>query len=136
MRIRATGAIGKVMRLSGDRVEVEVKGRRVEVARAALEKVSVSPPAPPSRPELPVHTTVSLELSVRKLTVEEAKRRVDEWLDRLLLAGVHSGRLIHGKGTGTLRRALHEYLAKLPYVKRFYLAPPEEGGDGVTIVEL
>ncbi len=136
VRIRATGAIGKVVRLVGERVEVEVKGRRVELPRAALERAPALPQAPKPRPEIPVHTTVPLELSVRKLTVEEAKRRVDEWLDKLLLAGVHSGRLIHGKGTGALRRALHEHLAKLPYVKRFYLAPPEEGGDGVTIVEL
>ncbi|RLE28889.1 hypothetical protein DRJ54_05690 [Candidatus Acetothermia bacterium] len=135
VRIRTTGAVGRVLRLQGDRVEVEVKGRRVELPPEALELASVPPPAP-TRPELPVHTSVPLELSVRGLTVEEAKRRVDEWLDRLLLSGVHSGRLIHGKGTGTLRRALHEHLASLPYVRRFYLAPPAEGGEGVTVVEL
>jgi len=40
------------------------------------------------------------------------------------------------RGTGTLRQSIHEHLEKIPFVKSFYLAPPEEGGDGVTIVEL
>ncbi|HIE48444.1 TPA: endonuclease MutS2 [Candidatus Bipolaricaulota bacterium] len=136
VRIRASGAVGRVLRVDGARVEVEVKGKRVELSPGALEPAPALPPVPPVRPDLPVHTSVPLELSVRGLTVEEAKRRVDAWLDRLLLSGVHSGRLIHGKGTGTLRKALHEHLASLPYVRRFYLAPPGEGGEGVTIVEL
>lgn len=135
VRIRATGAVGRVLRVEGERVEVEVKGRRVELPPQALEPAP-APPTAPLRPDLPVHTSVPLELSVRGLTVEEARRKVDEWLDRLLLSGVHTGRIIHGKGTGTLRRALHEHLSTLPYVRRFYLAPPAEGGEGVTIVEL
>jgi DNA mismatch repair protein MutS2 len=73
---------------------------------------------------------------VRGLTVAEARPLVEAWLDRLLLAGIQTGRLIHGKGTGTLRQALHEYLSSVPYVKGFHLAPPNEGGQGVTIVEL
>ncbi|MBC7098952.1 endonuclease MutS2 [Candidatus Bipolaricaulota bacterium] len=135
VRILATGAVGVVRRVQGDRVEVEVKGRRVEVPPGALERAQ-APPRAPVRPDIPVRPSVPLELSVRGLTVEEARRRVEEWLDRLLLSGVHTGRLIHGKGTGTLRRALHEYLASLPYVRGFHLAPPAEGGEGVTIVEL
>lgn len=135
VRIRATGAVGRVLRVEGERVEVEVKGRRVELPPQALEPTP-APPTAPLRPDLPVHTSVPLELSVRGLTVEEARRKVDEWLDRLLLSGVHTGRIIHGKGTGTLRRALHEHLSTQPYVRRFRLAPPAEGGEGVTIVEL
>jgi len=79
---------------------------------------------------------VSLEISVRGLTVAEAEREVGDWLDRLLRAGIATGRIVHGKGTGALRAALHDYLRRAPYVKRFSLAPPAEGGDGVTIVEL
>jgi DNA mismatch repair protein MutS2 len=79
---------------------------------------------------------VELEISVRGLTVEEALRQVDLWLDRLLRAGFSTGRIIHGRGTGTLRKSIHEHLQKIPFVKGFHLAPPNEGGDGVTIVEL
>ncbi len=87
-------------------------------------------------PTLGPVSQVSLELSVRGLTVAEAEREVTTWLDRLLRAGVSTGRIVHGKGTGALREALHAYLRHAPYVKRFHLAPPTEGGDGVTIVEL
>jgi len=135
-RLRATGAVGKVVHIQGERVELEVKGRRVEVPLRALEPAPPVPPAAPPRPDLPSHASAPLEISVRGLTVEEAIRKVDEWLDRLLLAGVSTGRVVHGKGTGALRNALHQHLAQLPYVRRFYLAPPAEGGEGVTIVEL
>jgi len=77
-----------------------------------------------------------MELSVRGMTVAEARMAVEAWLDKLLLAGVQTGRLVHGKGTGALRQGLHAYLARAPFVRRFYHAPPAEGGDGVTIVEL
>ncbi|HEC62780.1 MAG TPA: endonuclease MutS2, partial [Candidatus Acetothermia bacterium] len=135
-RLRATGAVGKVVNVQGERVELEVKGRRVEVPLRALEPASPPPSPPPPRPELPVHPTAPLEISVRGLTVEEAIRKVDEWLDRLILAGVSSGRVVHGKGTGALRNALHQHLSQLPYVRSFRLAPPAEGGEGVTVVEL
>ena len=136
VRIRATGAVGIVRRIEEGRVEVEVKGRRVELPPTALEPAAAPPQQPPPPPRVPIHTQVPMELSVRGMTVEEARRAVEEWLDRLLLAGMQTGRLIHGKGTGTLRRALHEYLSTVPFVRRFYLAPPAEGGEGVTIIEL
>ncbi|MBC7092739.1 endonuclease MutS2 [Candidatus Bipolaricaulota bacterium] len=136
VRVRATGAVGTVLRVDGDRVEVEVKGRRVELPPSSLEAAEPLPPPRAAGPVLPSVEQVSLELSVRGLTVAEAEREVTAWLDRLLRAGIHTGRIVHGKGTGALRRALHGYLAHVPYVKRFHLAPPQEGGDGVTIVEL
>lgn len=137
VRIRSTGAVGVVRQIEEDLVKVEVRGRRVELSPAALEPAEGQPSAP-ARPPIPLGLgrEVPLELSVRGLTVAEARPLVEAWLDRLLLAGIQTGRLIHGKGTGTLRQALHEYLSSVPYVKGFHLAPPNEGGQGVTIVEL
>lgn len=71
-----------------------------------------------------------MELSVRGLSVSEAEREVEAWLDRLLRAGVSTGRIVHGKGTGALREALHGYLRRAPYVKRFSLAPPPRAAMG------
>jgi DNA mismatch repair protein MutS2 len=76
------------------------------------------------------------ELHVLGLTVEEAKLEVDKYLDDAHLAGVPSVRIVHGKGTGALRRGLHEYLRHHPHVKSFALAERHEGGDGVTVVQL
>ncbi len=136
VRIRSTGALGVVRGVDGQRVEVEVKGRRVELPHAAVEPAEAPPPPTVSRPQFRARADAPLELSVRGLTVAEAQRAVEEWLDRLLVAGVHSGRLVHGKGTGALRQGLHHYLSRARHVRRFYYAPPAEGGEGVTIVEL
>ncbi|MCX7750326.1 MAG: endonuclease MutS2 [Candidatus Bipolaricaulota bacterium] len=136
VRVRSTGAVGRVLGVEGDRVLVEVRGRRIELPPEELELAEEVPP--PRAPALPLGAVgqVSLEISVRGLTAAEAEREVASWLDRLLRAGISSGRIVHGKGTGALREALHAYLRRAPYVKGFRLAPPQEGGDGVTIVEL
>ncbi len=136
VRIRPTGAVGTVRHLQDQTVEVEVKGRRVELPRAAVEPIEEPPPPRKAHPQISARSEVSMELSVRGMTVAEARMAVEAWLDKLLLAGVQTGRLVHGKGTGALRQGLHAYLARAPFVRRFYHAPPAEGGDGVTIVEL
>ncbi|HEY8531260.1 MAG TPA: Smr/MutS family protein, partial [Limnochorda sp.] len=70
------------------------------------------------------------------LRVDEAWERVEKYLDDCLLAGLPRVRIIHGKGTGALREEIRRRLDEMPHVKRHSLAPPEEGGDGVTVVEL
>ncbi len=79
-------------------------------------------------------TSMSHELHIRGLTVDEAVERVEKYLDDALLAGLERVRLIHGKGTGTLRRAVGEYLAGHPHVSGFETADPRDGGTGVTVV--
>jgi len=76
------------------------------------------------------------EINVIGTTAEEARERVDKFLDDAFLAGRSSLRVIHGHGKGILRRSLHEMFASHPHVGRFYPAPPNEGGTGATIVEL
>ncbi|MCS7240318.1 MAG: endonuclease MutS2 [Candidatus Bipolaricaulota bacterium] len=135
VRVRSTGAVGIILGLSEEEAEVEIRGRRVTLPISDLT-LAEGLPAAPSRPFVAIPQSVELEVSVRGLPVEEALRQVDFWLDRLLRAGFTTGRIIHGRGTGTLRKSIHEHLQKLPFVKGFHLAPPEEGGDGVTIVDL
>lgn len=76
------------------------------------------------------------ELHLRRLTVDEALIKLDKYLDDAFIAGFYQVRVVHGKGTGTLRQAVHEFLAKHPLVKSYRLAGYGEGGAGVTIVEL
>ena len=135
VRISPSGAIGTVIAVDGEEAEVEVRGKKITLPVSALSPAEASP-SPSPKPFVPIPQTVELEISVRGLTVDEALRQVDLWLDRLLRAGFSTGRIIHGRGTGTLRENIHEHLRKLPFVKSFHLAPPGEGGDGVTIVEL
>jgi len=79
---------------------------------------------------------IDSELLLRRLTVEEALDRLDQYLYDAFMAGLSSVRIVHGKGTGKLRHAVHESLAKHPLVKSYRLGDYGEGDYGVTIVEL
>jgi DNA mismatch repair protein MutS2 len=79
---------------------------------------------------------VDRELRLRRLTVDEALWRLDQYLYDAFMAGLSSVRIVHGKGTGKLRHAVHESLAKHPVVKSYRLGDYGEGDYGVTIVEL
>ena len=81
-------------------------------------------------------TPVTNEVHLRHLTVDEALLKLDKYLDDAFMAGLYQVRVIHGKGTGTLRQAVQEQLAKHSLVKSYRLGDYGEGGAGVTIVEL
>ena len=91
---------------------------------------------PASAAALSKALTVSPEIMLRGLTVEEALTRLEKYLDDALLAGLDRVRVIHGKGAGILRQAVAEYLDEHPHVRGHYLADPSEGGLGATIVLL
>ena len=76
------------------------------------------------------------EIDLRGMYGDEALSEIDKYFDRVLLAGLHRVRVIHGKGTGALRLKITDYLKKNASVKSFHLAEWNEGGTGVTIVEL
>jgi len=79
---------------------------------------------------------VDRELRIRHLTVDEALFRLERYLNDAFMSGLPSVRIVHGKGTGTLRRAVHKALTRHPLVKSFRLADYGEGDYGVTVVEL
>lgn len=79
---------------------------------------------------------VKSEIDLRGKTFEESRDLVDKYLDDAFLAGLKTVRLIHGKGTGLLRKKIREYLKRHKNVKSFEDAPFNEGGDGVTCVNL
>jgi DNA mismatch repair protein MutS2 len=79
---------------------------------------------------------VDRELRLRHLTVDEALWRLDQYLYDAFMAGLSSVCIVHGKGTGKLRHAVHESLARHPLVKSYRLGDYGEGDYGVTIVEL
>lgn len=76
------------------------------------------------------------EINVLGMTVDEATSLVDRFLDDALMAHLHRVTIIHGKGTGALRKGIHQFLKSQPHVKSFRLGEFGEGDAGVTIVEL
>jgi DNA mismatch repair protein MutS2 len=81
-------------------------------------------------------TLASPSLDVRGQRAEDAVRAVEQFLDRCVRAGDDAGVIVHGHGTGALKRDLREFFAHSPYVKSFRPGDSSEGGDGVTVVLL
>ncbi|RLT41734.1 MAG: endonuclease MutS2 [Chloroflexi bacterium] len=103
-----------------ERTDVPDEAHRVVLGRMG---VSAAPPTP-------------VEIDMRGRTVDEALPLVDQFLDDAARSGRGRVRIIHGKGTGTLRRVLRDSLGKHPLVAKFETAPQPEGGEGVTIAYL
>lgn len=80
--------------------------------------------------------TIKPEINLLGMTVDEAVMELDKYLDDACLSHLSQVRVVHGKGTGALRKGVHEYLRKQKYVKSFRLGEFGEGDAGVTIVEL
>jgi len=81
-------------------------------------------------------TTVTDEIKLRQLTVDEALLKLDKYLHDAFMAGLYQVRVVHGKGTGTLRQAIQESLQGHSLVKSYRTGEYGEGGAGVTIVQL
>lgn len=80
--------------------------------------------------------SVRPEINLLGRTVDEAVAELDKYLDDAILAHLNTVRVVHGKGTGALRKGIHEYLRRQKHVKSYHLAEFGEGDAGVTIVEL
>lgn len=91
---------------------------------------------PTKKMDLSKAISMKSELDVRGNTTDEAMGQVEKFLDDAYLAHLPQVTIIHGKGTGTLRAAIHSQLRKIRYVKSFRLGLYGEGENGVTIVEL
>jgi len=150
VKLRSFGSIGIVDSLKGDEAEVRVKSLRFREKLENLERVELSSPAKSkaerfaslresSGTELHLKAAQEngrSELNVIGRTTDEAVDAVDKFLDEASLASLSQVRIIHGHGTGALRRVITELLKDHPHVARFNAAPQEQGGSGATLVEL
>jgi DNA mismatch repair protein MutS2 len=114
-------------------VEVVLGPLRTRVPREQIERVAPRVRARTAGSLPPAPVAVSDEIEVRAQRLDEALPRVEEFLDQAFRADLPQVRIIHGKGTGTLRRAVRDLLAKHPLVRSFDTADPHEGGEGVTV---
>ena len=134
------GLEGIVTAVHDGTAELDVRGKRMRASVRDLRVVSgPKPPAPASvkvHVELQPHDAAVSDLNVVGCTVDEAISRAERFLDESLLTDHRTVRLIHGYGTGQLKRALADFLQQHPLVARFDAAPPNQGGGGVTVVEL
>jgi DNA mismatch repair protein MutS2 len=135
--MKMLGLEGRVLAVSGGAAEVEVRGKRLHARFAELQVLAE---ASASRVNVNVQVEsregMATEINVIGCTVDEAIGRLEKFLDETLLADERIVRIIHGHGTGQLRRAIGEHLQRHPMVARHQAAPYEQGGSGVTVVEL
>jgi DNA mismatch repair protein MutS2 len=132
------GLEGIVTALHDGTAEVDVRGKRM---RASVRDLRiVAGPTPPAKVNVQVvlqpRDGASGDLNVIGCSVDEALAKTERFLDESLLHDQRVIRVIHGYGTGQLKRALAGFLQQHPLVARFEPAPPEQGGGGVTVVEL
>jgi DNA mismatch repair protein MutS2 len=138
--VATLGLEGRLVMLSGADAEVDVLGKRLRVPASELRLLARGTAAVAGRVNVNVHVQsrddAPSDLNVIGCTVDEALTRTEKFLDDTLLTDQRTVRLIHGYGTGQLRRALAEFLQRHPLVTHFTAAAPEQGGGGVTVVEL
>lgn len=139
VRLRGGTESGEVVGIGPERkfaivlfgsVKMKVPMNDLETApRSSLRKQPVG-----TTPALP--SDVARDLDLRGMTGDEALPLVEKFIDTALLVGLRRIDIIHGKGTGALRKRIADFLSKHPYVKSYRLGEWNEGGAGATVVEL
>ncbi len=144
--VRGLGQKGEILSLEGEEALVQVGPLRVQASLEDLGRwagVSATGKGAPAVEAgrgggytVARDTEVLPSVDLRGQTVEEALPEVEKLLDRALLGGLHQVTVIHGKGTGRLKKGLRAYLREHRLVREWRPGAPGEGGDGVTVVKL
>ncbi len=138
VKIRGFSDLGHILEIEGPTALIEVGSLRIRLPLNELERVPQPKPTVPRRPTAkPIGSPGGhIEVDVRGMSADDAWEVVDRFLDNAVLSGWPMIRIIHGKGTGTLRRVLGERLRQDSRVVSLRLGAQGEGGDGVTVVWL
>ncbi|MCB0634990.1 MAG: Smr/MutS family protein, partial [Lewinella sp.] len=139
VRMRTGGAIGQVVEIDRNNAIVLMGDMRMTIKLRDLQ---------PAKTPLDIKSTKSVssdidyvakfdnKIDIRGMRYAEALRVVEEFVDAAILANAHKLRILHGKGNGTLRKAVHQKLREYNIDLNVFHPEREDGGDGVTIVEL
>ena len=137
VRVENLGLEGTLVAIHGDDAEIEARGKRLHVPAGQLRTVEATTTARGGvTVAVAADSAAPEELNVIGCRVDDALSRVEKYVDQALLGGLGQLRVIHGHGTGQLRRAIAGFLDEHPLVAKFQAAAPEHGGRGVTVVEL
>lgn len=137
-RVRLEGAteVGEVVEIRNGEAIVLWRNGKLRVPVKKLVKVQATD-VPTSQPVFSMYSLdLRTEVDVRGMLGDEAIEVVQRVLDDALVAGLHRVDIIHGKGTGALRKRVAEFLKEYPHVRAYRLGEWNEGGSGVTVVEL
>jgi len=136
------GLEGVVIEIHGKQAEIDVRGKRLRAPLRDLRAMRSASQAESTPDRVKVNVDLQpregllSEVNVIGCTVDEAISRVEKFLDESTVTDQNVIRIIHGHGTGQLRRGLAAFLKEHPLVAKFDSAPNNQGGGGVTVVEL
>ncbi len=134
------GLEGVVTAVHDGTADLDVRGKRMRASLRDLRVVGVASAPAPAKVNVSVQLqprdTGTSDLNVIGCSVDEAITRAERFLDESLLGDQRTVRVIHGYGTGQLKRAIASFLQQHPLVASFAAAPPAQGGGGVTVVDL
>lgn len=127
-------------KINDDEYLVQIGMMRVNIRKDDLEKIAPEQkkktPEPVTMVKSQSTSSVGIELDLRGQRFEEAMQSLEQYIDRALLAGHAKVSIIHGKGTGALRSGVQEFAKKHPNITSYRSGKENEGGSGVTIIEL
>jgi len=143
VRIKSLDAAGKIVRVRDDKgkASIQVGGVELTVPISDIERLEPGEEVKLTSPQLlqirlTKRASISPQINLIGCTTDEARRKLDKYLDDAFLAGLERVRVIHGRGTGALKKAVRDLLSDHPHVRSFRYGNPPEGGDGVTVVTL
>ncbi len=143
VKLLDTQSIGEILEIDGEDAIVSFGNFRMKTQLRNLQKISKKEARETERKEQKVSVSTPTEikevptrLDLRGLMGDEAILRVEKFIDESISNGLHKVDLIHGKGTGALRKRIAEYLKSDKRIKSFRLGNWDEGGTGVTVVEM
>ncbi len=132
--------VGEVVEIQNKQAEVQLGNFRASVSLKDVELREKAKTAEPQKPmstvSVPAVESPGMELDLRGQIAEEALLRLDQYLDQAFMAQLPWVRIIHGKGSGTLRQVVRQELGGHPMISSYRPGDTTEGGDGVTVAKL
>jgi DNA mismatch repair protein MutS2 len=139
VRLKSGGSSGQVVEIGNNTVKVNMGAMQVTIATKQLELVAapIKVQNNTTRVSLNDRPMFDTKLDLRGMMAEEAIVLLERYIDNALLASAHTLHILHGKGNGVLRKVVKNKLREYgAYISKSYHPLPEQGGDGVTMVEL
>ena len=140
MELKGNSQVCEVLEVGKKDIRISMNGRSMRVKADQIRPSIHVIPKSKAKPSFSIHTgknifaSMPMEVNLIGLRVDEAMDKMDDYMDACALHGLKSFRIIHGDGTGRLRKAVHSRLSANASVKEFRLGMPQEGGTGATIV--
>ena len=141
VELRSSSTVCQIVKMEKKDIVILVNGREMRVKKSQIRPslkviAKMKPEVTVNVREQNIFASVPREVNLIGMHVDEGIAAMDDYLDTAMLHGLKSFRIIHGDGTGKLRKAVHSRLAANPKVKSFRLGSPNEGGTGATVVEM